>query len=152
MEYWNVIIEFDHPYQDDGVDDDILDAFSDWHAVVDSAPNRHIEVTMSIVAETMRQSCLQALALVAAHESLPSPCRIDVLRSDEYDRMNGFAPVPPLVSVTEAAATLGVTRQRVLQMIHEGTVNGFRVGNGWALSHAEIDNMASKKYAMEPSH
>lgn len=66
--------------------------------------------------------------------------------------MNGLAPIPPLVSVTEAAATLGVTRQRVLQMIHEGTVNGFRVGNGWALSHAEIDNLAAKKYAINSSH
>ncbi|WP_288239903.1 excisionase family DNA-binding protein [uncultured Bifidobacterium sp.] len=56
------------------------------------------------------------------------------------------------MSVTEAAATLGVTRQRVLQMIHEGTVNGFRVGNGWALSHAEIDNLAAKKYAINSSH
>ncbi|GAA0640365.1 hypothetical protein [Bifidobacterium pullorum] len=60
--------------------------------------------------------------------------------------MNGLAPIPPLVSVTEAAATLGVTRQRVLQMIHEGTVNG------WALSHAEIDNLAAKKYAINSSH
>lgn len=59
--------------------------------------------------------------------------------------MNGFEPVPSLVSVTQAAATLGVTRQRVLQMIHEGSVNGIKVGNGWALSRAEIDNIAAKK-------
>lgn len=145
MEYWNVIIEFDHPYTDDGVDDDILDAFADWHAVVDSAANHHVEVTLSIIAENMRQSCLQALALLSAHDSLPTACRIDVLRSSEYDRMNGFEPVPSLVSVTQAAATLGVTRQRVLQMIHEGSVNGIKVGNGWALSRAEIDNIAAKK-------
>ena len=61
MEYWNVVIEFNHHYEDDGVDEDILDAFMDWHAVVASAANRNIEVTISVVAEDMRQACLRSL-------------------------------------------------------------------------------------------
>lgn len=146
MDYWNVIIEFNHSYKDDGVDVDILDAFADWHVAVASAVNRNVEATLSIVAETMRQACTQALALLALHDTLPEACRMSVMRSSEYDRMNGFAPVPPLTSVTEAAAILGVTRQRVLQMIHEGTIGGVRVGNGWAMPRAEIDNLAAKKY------
>lgn len=146
MEYWNVVIEFNHHYEDDGVDEDILDAFMDWHAVVASAANRNIEVTISVVAEDMRQACLQSLALLSMHDSLPDACRIDVMRSSEYDKLNGFVPVPSLVSVTEAAAILGVSRQRVLQLIHEGSLNGMKVGNGWAVSRAEVDNLSKRKY------
>lgn len=145
MEYWNAIIEFDHLYADDGVDDAILDAFSDWHAVVSSAMNRHVMVTLSIPAENMRQACRQALALLSECNTLPEACRIEVMKSDEYDRMNGFAPVPSLVSVTEASRILRVTRQRILQMLHDGTVNGIKVGNGWAMYRAEIDKLADEK-------
>lgn len=145
MEYWNVIIEFDHAFEDDGVDDAILDEFSDWHAVVSPAMNRNVTVTLSIPAENMRQACRQALALLSERDTLPEACRIDVMRSDEYDRMNGLQPVPALVSVTEASRILGVTRQRILQMLHDGTVNGIKVGNGWAMYRTEIDRLAAEK-------
>lgn len=93
MEYWNAIVEFDHPYRDDGVDDSILDAFIDCHAVVDAANNGHVEVTMSVPAENMRQACLRVLDLVSLHDVLPAPCRIDVMPAIEYDRLSETQPV-----------------------------------------------------------
>lgn len=86
-------VHFDHPYRDDGVDDSILDAFIDCHAVVDAANNGHVEVTMSVPAENMRQACLRVLDLVSLHDVLPAPCRIDVMPAIEYDRLSETQPV-----------------------------------------------------------
>lgn len=144
MDYWNVIIEFDHKYGVDDVDEDILEAFAEWHAVVSPAANQHIEATISVTAENMRQACVQSIALLNMHDSLPEACRISVMRSSEYDKMNGFTPVPPLVSVSEAAVILKVSRQRILQLIHDGSLNGVKVGNGWALLRAEVDKYSNK--------
>ena len=93
----------------------------------------------------MRQACIQSIALLNMHDSLPEACRISVMRSSEYDKMNGFTPVPPLVSVSEAAVILNVSRQRVLQLIHDSSLNGIKVGNGWALLRAEVDNYSNKE-------
>ncbi|BAQ31584.1 helix-turn-helix domain-containing protein [Bifidobacterium scardovii] len=146
MEYWNVVIEFDHCYADDGVDEDILDAFLDWHAAVAQSPSGRLEVTLSLPAESMRQACLTALSLLADRKSLPEAIQIRVLQSAEFDRLNGFAPVPPMLSVTEAAAVLNISRQRVLQMIHDHSLHGVKVGNGWALVRAEIDSLLAAKH------
>ena len=43
-----------------------------------------------------------------------------------------------LVGTTEAAQMLGVTRQRVNQMVREGKITGVRVGNAWAFDRADI--------------
>jgi excisionase family DNA binding protein len=43
-----------------------------------------------------------------------------------------------LVGTTEAAQMLGVTRQRVNQMVREGKITGVRVGNAWAFERMVI--------------
>lgn len=143
MDYWNVVVEFNHIYQDDDFDDELIDVFADWHVVVGESDSRRVEATVSIPAENLRQACLVVFALLSSHDSFPDVAKLSAMRSSEYDKMHGFTPVPPMLSVTEAAALVGVTRQRILQMIKEGTLHGVKVGNSWALTRAEIDNMVS---------
>lgn len=146
MEYWNVIIELDHAYADDGVDEDVLDAFAEWHAAIGRTMGNRLEVTLTIPAENLHQAALTALSLLGHFKGLPSARSMSVLRTADFDRRNGLEPVPPLVSVTEAAMSLGITRQRVLQMIHDGALHGIKVGNSWALVRTEIDTMRVAKH------
>ena len=141
MEYWNAIFEYEHVYADDGVDEDILDVFIDWHPAVGRSLEGRIEATLSIPADNLKQAVRTAMVLISEGDSLPEVCQVNVLRANEYDRRNGLAPIPSLLSVSEAAAILNVSRQRVLQLIHDGKIHGTRVGNGWALYRAEVDNM-----------
>ena len=44
----------------------------------------------------------------------------------------------PLLSVPQAAAILGVTRQRVLQLIHDGRIEARKVGHRWVLAESAV--------------
>lgn len=46
--------------------------------------------------------------------------------------------LPPLMSVTEAAAELGVTRQAILKMAGNGHLLGRRAGSTWVFRAAVI--------------
>lgn len=146
MEYWNVILEYERTYSDDGTDEDILDAFADWHPAVGRSLEGRMEATLSIPADDLKQAARTAMALISENDSLPEVCRMNVLKASEHDRTNGLAPVPSLLSVSEAAAILNVSRQRVLQLIHDGRMHGIRVGNGWALYRTEVDEMRNASH------
>ena len=151
MEYWNVILEYERTYSDDGTDEDILDAFADWHPAVGRSLEGRMEATLSIPADDLKQAARTAMALISENDSLPEVCRMNVLKASEHDRTNGLSPVPTLLSVSEAAAILNVSRQRVLQLIHDGRMHGIRVGNGWALYRTEVDEMRNASHG-RPRH
>jgi excisionase family DNA binding protein len=47
--------------------------------------------------------------------------------------------VPELLSVTDAAKSLGVSRQAVLQRIEGGRLEASRIGNSWAIPKSVIE-------------
>ena len=63
---------------------------------------------------------------------------VTVMSEELRDKRQGWEPIPALLGVTEAVATLGVTRQRVLQMISSGSLPATRFGNGWAIQAAAV--------------
>jgi excisionase family DNA binding protein len=46
--------------------------------------------------------------------------------------------LPPLMSVTEAAAELGVTRQAILKMAANGQLLGRKAGNTWVFRSVTV--------------
>ena len=44
-----------------------------------------------------------------------------------------------VVSLTEAAEMLGVTRQRVHILLQNGKLNGYKVGNAWSVYKASVE-------------
>lgn len=142
MEYWNAIIELTGTFTESTLDEDLLDRFADWHASIGRSINGQLELTLSVPAENLRQATLTVLSLIA-DEEVVNPSQLRILTAADFDRENGLQPVPPLLSVTEAAALLNISRQRVLQMIHEGKLHGLKVGAGWALTRTEIDNLGA---------
>ena len=48
------------------------------------------------------------------------------------------------VSTSEAAEELGITRQRVLQLINQGRLEASRLGNTFMISKAALANVADR--------
>lgn len=46
------------------------------------------------------------------------------------------------ISTREAAAILGVTRQRVHQLVREGLLTAYRVGNQYTFLRGEVERLA----------
>lgn len=142
MEYWNAIVELTDTFTGRDLDEDLLDRFTDWHGSIGRSANGRLELILSVPAESLRQATLTVLSLFADKE-VDNLSQLRVLTAADFDRENGLQPVPPLVSVTEAAALLNISRQRVLQMINEGKLHGLKVGAGWALTRTEVDNLGA---------
>lgn len=60
-------------------------------------------------------------------------------------RMVDDRRIPDLVSVTEAAGMLGVTRQAVLLMAGNGHLPGRKVGATWVFRRATVDDVRAKR-------
>src|SRR3712207_1697571 len=57
--------------------------------------------------------------------------------------------VTTLLSTTEAAAYLGVKRQRILQLAAEGRI-GRRIGSAWAFTRTELDAYRTQRRIGRP--
>jgi excisionase family DNA binding protein len=126
----------------DGDDDDLIDALAGYHPAIARAPRGWVEAIITLPAETLRQATTTALAIaeVAGRAALAGAevLALEVLPTDEFDARNGLAPMPALMSVTEAAAELGVSRQAVLQRLEAGSLPGTKVGNAWVVQAAAV--------------
>ena len=49
-----------------------------------------------------------------------------------------------VVSITEAAEMLGISRQRVHAMLQGGQLDGYKVGNAWSVFRASIENRLAR--------
>ena len=83
-------------------------------------------VTIAIPADNLGQAVRTAEAVFAPYR----PAGLEVTPAG--------VEVPELLSVTEAADRLGVTRQAVLQRVEAGTLAATRIGNAWAIPAAAL--------------
>lgn len=116
--------------------DELLDQLTDYAAVISRSAFGRTVLTITVPAETLRQAATTSLAVVEAAGG--RPVAIEVMATSEYDRRAGLQPMPELVSVTEAAELLGVSRQAVLQRLERGTLPGRKVGDTWAIARTAL--------------
>jgi len=110
----------------------ILDELAGFHAAVAPGP-QHVEITISFPAESLKTA--SRIALDVAVDAVvnrggrgstnrvgvgPMPTVIEVRTEEEFDRRESFDRIPDLVTAPQAAEILGVSQQRVRQMIDEG--------------------------------
>ena len=121
-----------HPTLIADIADARLGPLMDYHPAVVPTPNGRIGIVLTIPAESLRQAVTTALVLVRDAVS------VDATTTREYDAAV-TPPVPELVSVTQAAELLGVTRQAVLDRVRRGTLPGAqRVGNAVVIPRAAV--------------
>ncbi|MFI5814863.1 hypothetical protein ACIA7S_28390 [Streptomyces sp. NPDC051643] len=107
--------------------DDSLDAMHErlaaYHASVGIAPNGHVSVQMTVDASTARQAFDTAVKAVtqAARDADASTTvlGVELMTEDEFDRRLTQTPLPALAGLSEVGEILGVTRQRVSQLVAE---------------------------------
>lgn len=120
----------------------LLDRLDGYHPAVGRSFFGRTEAVITLPAETLRQAISTATAVLdTAVAGLGDVVSLEVLTTADFDRRVGLDPVPELVSVTEAAAELGVTRQAVLQRIDSGSLPASRIGTTWGIPRSSIEQV-----------
>lgn len=117
--------------------DTAMDALAEYAPALGVTPRGHQVARITFPADTIAQAAVTAARVVGA--ALGDVVRIDVMPEHEADARAGEVPVPELLSTPEAAELLGVSQQRVRQMIDEGKLAAHRVGErAIALVRSEV--------------
>lgn len=116
------------PTPDDNTIHALHTTFIDYHPAI-TIHNTETQLILTYPATTTLQATETALALIRTHNLTAHALTIET--TDHYD--NATISIPPLVSVTEAAHLLGITRQAVLQRISHKTIPATRIGDTWAI-------------------
>lgn len=117
--------------------DDIMEQLADHHASVSVSARGWLTVTVTFPAETLTQAMVTAAAVVEAATGCAA-IAAEVMPEAEYDARQGWTSLPELVSVTEAAQLLGVTRQAVLDRVRRHTLPATKIGRDYAIPREAI--------------
>lgn len=111
------------------------------------SPRGYRTVVITLPAADIAQAATSA-ALVAAYGfgvDVDRVIHVDVMSEAEADLREGSLEVPDLIGAAEAAQLLGVSPQRVRQMIDEGKISAHRVGErSFALARSEVHAKVAK--------
>jgi excisionase family DNA binding protein len=141
---YNALIEVNErtPLTDSRIDA-LMDAISDYHGTVSQHPRGWVTLRITLPAENLTQATRTAITL-AEHTTQASALRCDTMLEEEFDLRNGFDAAPELITVSEAARVLNITRQAVLKQINDGKwKTARRVGRDWTLALSELDTRSS---------
>ena len=131
--------------------DDVYEQIPGVHAPsFSTSPHGYRTVRLTIPAADVAQASFTAALIVTngLRLSLGDVVSLEVMSESDADLRVGAAAVPELVGVTETAELLGVTAQRVRQMIDEGKLAAHRVGDrAFALVRSEVEARAGAKSA-----
>jgi excisionase family DNA binding protein len=119
---------------DEDETDTILDRLAAYHPAIGAGLNGEAEIVITLPAETLEQAWQTASAVLAKYH----PVGLEVIPTEIWDQRVGLEPIPELLSVTQTAEKLGVTRQAVLQRIESGTLPARKVGTTWAVPDAAV--------------
>jgi len=135
---YNVRVEYNTRQN---LDDQVLDALVAYHPATGRGPRGHLEVELTLPATDVVQAVQTAVAVAARALDVPM-LSVEAIPTDEFDRRLGVEPIPELLSVTEAASTLHVTRQAILQRIESGSLPATRVGNTYVVPSHAVQHLA----------
>ena len=132
---YNVVAELDVPFNEE-TSDQLLAPIADHIGAVGRSELGRTEVVFTLPADSVRQANTTALAIL---DTYPWPLlSMRVLTTADFDRLAEAVELPPLVSVAEAASTLGISRQGVLDAINHSTLPATRVGGSWVLRESAV--------------
>lgn len=112
-----------------------LDLLEAYHPAAAESLAGLLEVAITLPAEDLRQAVTTALALAGP---IGRVLVVTAQPEEVRDRRQGWDVVDELLSASEAGEILGVSRQRVLQMIGEGKLPNRKVGREYAIPRAAV--------------
>jgi len=139
---YNATIEVAHRPGSAGPDPDLADTILDKLAsaspTISTGARGWLEVTITLPATSLIEATTTAIGyvkLATGHE----PVSVAVTTTAEYDKRNGLdVPMPDLISVTEAAEILGVSRSAVIDRITRHTLPATKVGREYVIRRASL--------------
>jgi len=117
----------------------IVEAFSDLSGVAGVSDHGNATLIATVEARSLAEAGMD-IAAHAALRRLPPLLALQVMGADEWEARQGFLPgrVVDALSVTEVAARLGVSRQRVHQLVEAGRIPATRVGHSILLARSDV--------------
>lgn len=116
----------------------LVDELAKYHAAAGPLAGGWTQITITLPADDLEQACITAMALLHRAGGGSEVRQVEVLTTALFDARHGLQPIPELVSVTEAAAALGVSRQAILQRLESGSLPGEKVGKTWVVPRAAL--------------
>lgn len=104
--------------------DELTNALIDYQPVVGTTVGRHLLITITVPATSLRQAVHTALALL---ERCATPTAITAIPEHDRPAHQAWVELPELVGATEAGRMLGITRQAVLGLVDRGQLPGRHV-------------------------
>jgi excisionase family DNA binding protein len=138
---YNVVAELAGSFDEQAVDQ-LLDPIADYSGAAGRSELGRTEVVFTLPAESVRQANTTALAILDTYPWELLSLR--VLTTADFDRITDTSELPALVSVTEAADVLGVSRQSVLNAINTAKLPATRVGDTWILRQTAVQAHARR--------
>jgi excisionase family DNA binding protein len=147
---YEVEIEFGIPASPE-VGEAIVDAFASLGGVAGVSDHGNADVMASVRAPTMTEATIAVLE-IAEKAGVGRVVCLQVMPAHEWAARQGFLSrgEPEVISVTEVAGILGVSRQRVHQLIASGRIPSHRVGHSHVIERSDIVEYA-KGRAIAPS-
>lgn len=136
MTSYNVTIELDQAFGAKSAER-AVEALVGFHPAVGGTCRGSTEIVVTVQAERVHAATSAALGLVQMHD-LGEPVAVRTQTTADFDRKLGLTPAPELLSVTEVAAVLGITRSAVLQRIDNGSLAAQKVGSTYAVHRGAI--------------
>lgn len=125
--------------------DAVMEALAGLSPTIASSPYGRPVIVATVEADSLAAALTVTAALCRAVGG--RQLGLSVLPTAEWDRRAVLPPVPPLLSVTQAAERLGVSPQRVRQRIQAGTLAHVKVGDGYVIPAAAINHDARTERA-----
>lgn len=127
--------------------DAVMDRLAGYPVSLSVTPRGYRAARITLPADNLAAASTAAL-LAVTHGygmTLDGAIYIEVMSEAEADLREGTLEVPDLIGATEAAQILGVSPQRVRQMIEEGKLAAHRVGErSFALVRSEVEAAANR--------
>lgn len=136
---YNIVAELDAPFDEDTVEQ-LIDPIADYSGAVGRSELGRTEIVFTLPADSVRQANTTALAILDQYP--PALVSLRVLPASDFDRLTEAAELPALVSVSEAAEELGVSRQSILKSIKTAKLPATRVGDTWAVRKSVVQARA----------
>lgn len=127
--------------------DSVNDALESYQPSLSESPRGWLAVRISVPADSLEQAFRTAIAVVE-RATAATAILAEVTTEAEADAREGFATIPDLLSVTDTAEFLGVSRARVNQMIDERRLPAWKVGSTYVLPASAVQRQAEQSVVL----
>lgn len=113
-----------------------LNTLTPYHVALSNPRTGEGQIILTIPANTLTQA-IQTTQAIATSAGITIDA-LTIETTERFDTLANEIPMPKLISVTEAAQLLKVSRQAILQRITAHTIPATKIGDTWAIPRAAI--------------